>query len=537
MSQSGANLVDLPNEILVIIFKKLDNINVLHSLFSVINERFDSVLEGNHFTNTLNLVSISSTDDDICSLDDSILDRFCINILPKIHHNVKHLTLESMSMGRILCAGTYPNLTSLKLFNFEQAIVLCYCKDESIFRHIFQDQITELILQNNDNNSHERLLKDYTETVYVFILSFFKNLNHLSIIESSITDYPPVSICHSPSTAFSSEILTKLCIDVFTFDDCLYLLDGRLKQLITFIVRIYHIKNFSSITHKTNDALSNLKYFSLTCYRETESYDNRVIPLLRRMTHLEKLTLYLRLKHRSTFVDGTHLHNEILMHKPRLDTFFFYISTEIDIDALVHRLSDNDIQQTFINIDYHETACTVNYFKSKAICHVFSLPFVFDHLENITNKFPSMTFDHVTCLTVTDEIPFNHNFFIRIAKAFPSMKYLCIHNVMSPLCSFGQYKADNIQLYPVIEYPNLTSLDIVYVDNYYIEQFLLDTKTNAPRLTDIEVGYNQLKAVTVNFTRDATRHNCANVKRLIFEKRYSDYPNYPKEFSLYFPSL
>ena len=124
---------------------------------------------------------------------------------------------------------------------------------------------------------------------------------------------------------------------------------------------------------------------------------------------------------------------------------FFYISTEIDIDPLVHRLSDNDIQQNFINIDYHETACSVNYYcKSKAICHVFSRPFVFDYLEKITSQVPNMIFDHVTCLTVTDEIPFNHNFFIRITKAFSSLKYLCIHNVMSPLCSFGQYKADNL---------------------------------------------------------------------------------------------
>ena len=75
------------------------------------------------------------------------------------------------------------------------------------------------------------------------------------------------------------------------------------------------------------------------------------------------------------------------------------------------------------------------------------------------------------------------------------------------------------------------------MDNYYIEQFLLDTKTYAPRLTQIEVGYNQLKAVTENLTRDVTRHNCANVKQLIFEKMYSDYPNYPNEFSLYFPLL
>jgi hypothetical protein len=94
-------------------------------------------------------------------------------------------------------------------------------------------------------------LKNYTANVYAPILTFFKNLKHLSIFESSITDYPPLSICDLPSTTFSSSILTELCIDVYKFDDCLYLLDGRLKQLSTFIVRIYHIDDHSWTFHKT----------------------------------------------------------------------------------------------------------------------------------------------------------------------------------------------------------------------------------------------------------------------------------------------
>ncbi|CAF3289168.1 unnamed protein product, partial [Rotaria sp. Silwood2] len=92
------------------------------------NEKIDILLYDDIFTNTLNLVSISSTDDDkhIRSIDDRILDRLCINILPNIHHNVKYLLFESMSMERILLAGNYPNLTSMKLFNFTQHIALNY---------------------------------------------------------------------------------------------------------------------------------------------------------------------------------------------------------------------------------------------------------------------------------------------------------------------------------------------------------------------------------------------------------------------------
>ncbi|CAF1158493.1 unnamed protein product [Rotaria sordida] len=67
----------------------------------IINEKFDILLQDNIFTNTLNLISRSSTDDHICSIDNRILDRFCIDILPKIHHNVKHLILESTSMEHV----------------------------------------------------------------------------------------------------------------------------------------------------------------------------------------------------------------------------------------------------------------------------------------------------------------------------------------------------------------------------------------------------------------------------------------------------
>lgn len=128
--------------------------------------------------------------------------------------------------------------------------------DESIFGHIFKYQITELILQNDDSNTNEQSLEEYTVNVYASILILFENLKHLSIIESSITDYPPLSICDLPSTTFCSSILTKLCIDVYDFDDCLCLLDGRLKQLRTFIVRICFIESNSSHVHYTVSSIA-----------------------------------------------------------------------------------------------------------------------------------------------------------------------------------------------------------------------------------------------------------------------------------------
>lgn len=66
--------------------------------------------------------------------------------------------------------------------------------------------------------------------------------------------------------------------------------------------------------------------------------------LLRRMPHLEKFTLYLRIRNRSVFVGGTHLYNELIPHIPQFRTFIFYISTGNNIDASVHRIPYDDIQ-------------------------------------------------------------------------------------------------------------------------------------------------------------------------------------------------
>ncbi len=76
MNQSNVGLLDLPNEILLIILKKLNNMHVLYSLLDVDNQRLDILAQENTFTNTLNFVLTTLTDD-IFSFTDRIVDRFC----------------------------------------------------------------------------------------------------------------------------------------------------------------------------------------------------------------------------------------------------------------------------------------------------------------------------------------------------------------------------------------------------------------------------------------------------------------------------
>ena len=277
-----------------------------------------------------------------------------------------------------------------------------------------------------------------------------------------------------------------------------------------------------------------MKCFSLTSYKVINDYDDIIVPVFRRMSYLEKLTLYLRIYNRSEFVSGKHLQNEILVHMPQLHTFIYYISTENDIDESVHRISHLDIQQTFTNIRYGQMACILDYFNTfQAVCHVFSIPFTFTRLEKIGNQFPPIVFNYVTHVYAFDVVPFKHEFFIRIHQAFPLLKYFSMTNLMKQSWAVDQIEWDNNLLDSVIEYSHLTLLDIKHVNIDYVEQFLLETKAYLPCLTDLKVNYNQLKTVTMNFTRDATRRNCANVKRLIVQgsKKLS------KDVYEYFPSL
>ncbi|CAM2725543.1 unnamed protein product [Rotaria socialis] len=523
MNQYNIHLLDLPNEILLIILRKLNNIDVLYSLLDINNGRLDIIAQENTFTNILNFVNTNNI---------SLIDRFCIYILPRIHQNIKYFIFEPAVMERILLAAVYPNLTELKLFNFEQQIASKYFTDESSLRSVFQQQITSLILVNNDKSARVGSLKEYTINVYAHILNFFKNLTYLNIMGPCVMLCPGLSLCDLPSTTFYSSILTHLSIVVQTFDDCLYLLDGRLKQLTSFNANVYSIDSFSTIVQNT-DMLPNLKCFSLKSYFRFQQYE-QIPSLLRRMPYLEHLTLYLCINDQHRITDGTRVQDDILAHMSQLHSFTFYISTYIDSGDLRHNISREHIQQTFINIGQQNATTIVNRLSRSVVeCSIFSLPFAFDYLGSLGNTFPNIIFNYVTYLVVEDKDAFRHEFFVRIARSFPSLKDLRIFNIELQLSSDCTLSSDHSQSYSMIEYPHLTSLDVGYSHRDYLEQFLNETKACVPCLTNLKVSPRHLKIVTKNFTREETRRNCAEIKQLITLQPLDD----SQDYYHYFPSL
>ena len=127
MKQTGIQLDDLPDEILLMIFKKLSNTALLCSLTDV-NKRLNQLVHDSIFTKRLTLVRFipshsierpSFLKNFVYPIIDQMLERFCSSILPEIHQKIQWLCLEPLSMGRILRATDYPNLRGLALFNIE----------------------------------------------------------------------------------------------------------------------------------------------------------------------------------------------------------------------------------------------------------------------------------------------------------------------------------------------------------------------------------------------------------------------------------
>ena len=75
----------------------------------------------------------------------------------------------------------------------------------------------------------------YSSDAFQLVLSVCRGLTDLTFGQSklSLARLPP---------SYCSSTLTKLAIQLDSFDDCLLLLDGRVECLSTFLILIYEIR-------------------------------------------------------------------------------------------------------------------------------------------------------------------------------------------------------------------------------------------------------------------------------------------------------
>jgi len=260
------------------------------------------------------------------------------------------------------------------------------------------------------------------------------------------------------------------------------------------------------------------------------TYDNQIVPLLRQMSQLEQLTLSLGVFERTTFIDGTHLNNEILSQMSHLHGFIFDIVTHF-VFSNEERKSINDIRSTFVQ----DVDCYIDYLPNgRGRCHVYSLPFTRGYFQNINNNFPGGIFMSVRTLSVIDhKCPFEHGFFKRISRSFPLLNHLTVFNTIQQNEKRARQSYDYERTSSIVEFSHLSQLDLDYSHVDYVEQFLLDTNTHLPYLDQLRIEYEHLITVTKNFTSNATRVNCAKLKRLMFNQSMV----HSKDFYFYFPLL
>ncbi len=265
LQYSIVQLIDLPDELLLLIFKLLNNVQLLYSLIGI-NKQLDRILSDSIFTKDLTLFN-----DHIYPLDDRVLDRFCSDILPQIHHQINILNLQSLSMERILCATDYPNLYKLGLYNINNEIaervftgktfhfdhskhqILSVYLDRSSLLHIFKEKIQSLDI-TLDHNRTKTSNKDFTRSAFTSVFTVFNNLRCLNFDTLVEFRWPRLSLEETSSTFFSSTLL-ELHVNVQTLNDCRYLLDGRFNQLHTCYINIKYLDMPSEMIENTVDYL------------------------------------------------------------------------------------------------------------------------------------------------------------------------------------------------------------------------------------------------------------------------------------------
>ncbi|CAF4584509.1 unnamed protein product [Rotaria socialis] len=466
---STIQLDNLPDEILIMILKKMSQTDVLYSLIDV-NQRLNAIAHDPIFTNHLTLREFISNDS-INPSTDSMFDRFCSHILPKINDKIKWLDLDSSCMERILRATNYPSLYGLTLYNMNVEISMHYATDETILSNLFQNQILSLTIHLREAEE-EFYAASLNAVIFMDIINTFTNLQNLNFCPSSISN--SALSFNTYILRMTSSTLLELHIRVTDFNDCLYLLDGRFSQL-------------------------------------------------------QELGLYIIVSIRNTFVDGNDLKNKIINKMSRLNKFHFNIRSTIALRNQINLQSNEDIQYTFKDFrDNHIISC-VDYFSEtrQGQSHIYSYPYTLDNYHRITNTFPGGLFKCISKISLYDERPFEHEFFLRIAQSFPLVKDLTLVNVKPQ----NGKETDGNQNLPIIEYAHLTTLDLIKSHFDYIEQFLLDTKTTLSRNVDLSVVYQALRKVTQKFESNATRSNCSKLSGLAIVGQH----RIPKYVQKYFP--
>jgi len=199
-----------------------------------------------------------------------------------------------------------------------------------------------------------------------------------------------------------------------------------------------------------------------------------------------------------------------LNYLTHLKKFQFNIHSFIFINNVINLPLNEDIERTLSLIGNEKYVSSVNYYHhaQPTSCNIYSYSCtnIIEYYFNITNNFPGGLFMNVKSITLYDEYPFEHEFFIQISQSFPIVKRLSLTNKKPQIENNLEESA-----LTVVKFSCLVVLNFDEAHDHYVEQFLFDTKTFIPNNVLLGIEYNQFKRITHNFTKSKTRNNCAKM--------------------------
>ena len=220
----------------------------------------------------------------------------------------------------------------------------------------------------------------------------------------------------------------------------------------------------------------------------TNDYDEINLPFLRQMSNLEELHLFLNI------FRGLR--------------------------------SNDDLQQSFVDNQFGQIR---SYVHPNIFLDVMSIQL--KQFLRLGYSFPNDVFIAVRTLFIHDYICWDDHFFKRINQSFPLIETLIMGN-SSPQTNQFQL-SNNRKQFPIMIFNRLSNLHLNHLEIDYIELFLFSRYSHLPRLSQLEIDYEQLNTLTNSFTNDPTQFNFSHIRRLITNEAFVRSQN----FSKYFPSL
>ena len=240
------NLLDLPDEMLLSILTRFHPVDALCTL-SHLHPRLDRLV----------FDPLSVRELDFTTTPSHHTPRSLENILPHINDKVTKLILTPHAMEQVLGPVHYPRLSSLSLTNIPQEQLLEHLKGTILFRinfthiddiagnaalrRLLTRQITQLSIRVDDLNEEPEKLNPEL-SVFESVLSLCKGVTDLTYVHWVIRHTPTPPTLFPSSSSCTYPALTKLNIHVYSFDECLRLLDGRFESLSDFSVYVTRIK-------------------------------------------------------------------------------------------------------------------------------------------------------------------------------------------------------------------------------------------------------------------------------------------------------